>query len=440
MRRVLFPLVFLVIVTALRAQPRSDNKSYGLAFASHEVSKDRRTSLGLNPDQAFHIEKDFEINFDFTLQRLANAYGYILRIIANDTINIDLMSTPEHNEFQDLVLVINNTPTNIKFEFSDVGLKPEQWTKINIAISFQKNEITLRWNDRVKTQSYDTKPLKNFRFYFGGNELKRYNTTDVPPMVIKDISLEVEKKLIAKWLLKNHNNTEVYDSLSKQKAVVKNANWLINRHTQWAHRKDLSIGRYPSIAFNSNSGTLYIMDEHNLYSYDIDNERIAKKTVKGSAFCTDANQLYYDDKNRELLNYDVHTNKYQIFNFKDDRWPNSDTTYSEPNYWHNNKFYNSADSSLYTFGGYGFFVYKNDFFKYDKRKSEWVTVKTSGAIPPRYLSAAGLYKSKNQVLIFGGYGSPSGKQELSPQSFYDLYSFDLSTHVVKKVRQIRARS
>ena len=66
-------------------------------------------------------------------------------------------------------------------------------------------------------------------------------------------------------------------------------------------------------------------------------------------------------------------------------------------------------------------------------KAKWLNVETSGSIPPRYLAALGLTGAKDKALIFGGYGSESGNQEISPQSFYDLYSFDLKSLEVKQM-------
>jgi hypothetical protein len=122
MRSVLYSIFFLVSLEGLHAQTRDSNLDYGLAFASHEVSKDHRTGLDLNPEGPYSINKDFTIEFDLALQRLNNAYGYILRVIANDSLNIDLMSTPEHDAFNDITLVINNKPTAIHFDFTDIAL------------------------------------------------------------------------------------------------------------------------------------------------------------------------------------------------------------------------------------------------------------------------------------------------------------------------------
>jgi two-component SAPR family response regulator len=436
MRSLLFLITFLVSFEVLHAQIQKVDPQYGLAFASHEVSKDHRTGLDLNPEEPYSFNNDFTLKFDFSLQRLTNAYGYVLRIIANDTLNFDLMSTPEHDEFSDLTLVVNNKPTSLKYEFSEVGLQPNEWTTLAISYSFRKNEITLSWNDKAKVLALPLKDLHTFRFYFGVNDFSKFSTADTPPVLLRNISIQENNILIRKWLLKQHNIHEVYDSVENALALVKNPSWLIDRHTKWVHRKSFTVGRFPSVTFNADSAIVYAVDKNNFYNYDLPHDVLEiRKVQEGHVAYTDANQLLYINRERRLLNYDVFTNKMLLYDFEKDRWENQDTTYHEPNYWHNNKFYNSEDSSLYVFGGYGHFTYKNTFFRYDEHQGKWVTVETSGTIPPRYLGASGLRASTNEILFFGGYGSLSGKQELSPQSFYDLYSFNQKTHAVKKIRE-----
>ena len=194
------------------------------------------------------------------------------------------------------------------------------------------------------------------------------------------------------------------------------------------------MGKYPSIAFDNTSGVLYASDATSLSTLNVKTGKLDKIiNNKGTVIHTDANQLLYVQEANDLINYDVFTNKLSRYDAGQKSWQNRDTAYSEPRYWHNNKFYNPIDHALYTFGGYGFYSYKNAFFKYDNAQAKWLNLKTSGSIPPRYLGALGLTPAKDKALIFGGYGSMSGKQEISPQSFYDLYSFDLRSHEVKKV-------
>ena len=438
MRTTLYSIFFLFFLQNLHAQTHDGRLNYGLAFSSHEVSKDHRTGLNLNPDGPYAINGDFVLEFDLALQRLTNAYGYILRVIANDSLNVDLMSTPEHEEFRDVTLVINNKPTNIQFEFYDLGVHAKMWTHFRLSFESSKNQITVTWNNETLTTRFDLSQLNKFRFYFGVNDFKKFNTTDAPPVILRNVSLSENNVLIRKWPLKNHNITEAYDSIAGARSVVKNPTWLIDQHTGWRQRQHFTTGRFSSVAFNSDSALVYVTDERNLYIYSLRKEEVITKSVKGTPIHSDANQLLFVRETNQLINYDLFFNKFLAFDFANMGWKNSDTTYHEPDKWHNNKFYNPIDSTTYVFGGYGHFTYYNQLFKYDNSKNTWVQVEMSGSIPPRYLAASGIHRSKRQVLIFGGYGSLSGKQELSPQSFYDLYSFGLETHEVIKIREYDA--
>ena len=89
------------------------------------------------------------------------------------------------------------------------------------------------------------------------------------------------------------------------------------------------------------------------------------------------------------------------------------------------------DSSLITFGGYGNFKYKSVVNKFNKSKG-LQQIDFSNRVSPRYLSAAGK-GDDSHWLIFGGYGSTTGRQELSPEFFYDLCSYDLKKNSIRKI-------
>jgi hypothetical protein len=131
-RILIIGLLTLSFIQVGWTQNNTPTPDYGLSFASHEVTKDQRTSLSLTPEDPFTIKEDFEIRFDLSLKRLIDAYGYVLRIIANDSINIDLVSSPEHDDFHDLNLIIDNNPPQIHYDHQDIGLRPLQWTPVTI--------------------------------------------------------------------------------------------------------------------------------------------------------------------------------------------------------------------------------------------------------------------------------------------------------------------
>jgi DNA-binding SARP family transcriptional activator len=427
---------FLAIFSTFQTQAQTSRATvdYGLAFTSHEATKDQRTSLNLNPDEPFRIEQDFELAFDVAYQRLNNAFGYIFRIIANDSLNIDLVSSPEHLEFDDLNLIVNNSPVQARYTFDEIKLEPSRWNRVVLSVSFTTNVISVSWNGLKKSVPFATSQLRTFRFLFGANDFGKFNTSDVPPITLKNVEIIVKNNSWLKWELKRHDNNDVYDIRNQQLAVARNPGWLIDRHATWVHRNKLTVGKYPSVAFDSNTGKIYISDAGALSVLDFKTGEIQKwKTQGGTVIHTDANQLLFVEEMGKLYNYNVATNKTSAYDFGTHRWENQDTTYTEPSHWHNNKFFNPVDSTLYSFGGYGYYSYQDKFYRFDKDMGRWNAVKTVGSIPPRYLSALGLNAAKDQAFIFGGYGSRSGKQEMSPHSFYDFHSFDLRSHKVTKV-------
>ena len=309
-RGVCYGVILIFAVCELKAQEVGSSIDYGLAFASHEVTKDQRTSLNLNPDGPFNIRDDFEIKFDVSYQRLTNAFGYILRIIANDSLNIDLVSSPDHSEFYDLNLIIKNSPVQIHYDFSEISLKPSEWNEVIIAISFKTNQISLSWAGNKKAAHFPAAKLEAFRFLFGANDFDKFNTADVPPVSLRNIEILKNKKPALKWELKKHSATKVYDTTLKNAAVTKNPIWLIDRHVKWVHRKEFFMGKYPSIAFDHTSGVLYASDATSLLTLNVKTGKLDKMiNAKGTVIHTDANQLLYVEETNEIINYDVFTNK-----------------------------------------------------------------------------------------------------------------------------------
>lgn len=436
LRLPLYILLLLFSFIGTFGQNKYQEITYGLEFASHEVTKDLRTSLNLNPESAFQTSGDFEVSFRLSMKRLFNTYGYVVRIIANDSLNFDFVSSPETEDFHDFNFIIDNKKSDAWFDYGDIGIQPLQWATVNISFDTKKDLVTVAWNDKTKTQPFPVSQIRQFRVFFGSHDFGKFKTPDVPPMVIKDIRISMDEgnNQLA-WDLRNHRVNEVFDNTLKHLALAKNPTWLIDRHIAWSHRTTFKVGKYPSIAFDAATGVMYTSDIRGMTTLNIQTGALEKTTTaKGNVAYIDANQLVYVDETGELINYDLRSNVHSHYDLEKKTWENELRMYKQPHYWHNNKFYNPFDSTVYTFGGYGYYVYKNTFHRYNPTTHQWEPVDTKGdTIHPRYLSALGLTSSKSKAYIFGGYGSESGKQELSPQSYYDLFSFDLKSHTIKNV-------
>ena len=423
-------IIFFTVITSLSAQHAPD---YGLRFFSHEVNKDLRTSIDLNPDIV--PVNGFSLSFSMHLMENREKYGYIFRVIVNDKGSIDLISNSHSTSGHSLTLIEGNKPTSIFFDLAKSrDFKKGTWVNVIARFQPQLRTVSININGKELKDTLSYADFKNTRVFFGANEYGNFSTSDVPPIEIRDLKIHDSKmKLIRHWEFKQHMGSKVYDLVQKQPLQIKNPIWLIDQHTHWKKRTAFYTKTRPQISFVPGSGTIVAATGDSLYTYSLEsNMPVKARYAGGTIFPVLNNQMIFHPYYRELWQYDLRKNHIAKYNFADNIWDNEDRKSKEPQFWHHNKFISPLDSSLYIFGGYGNFTYKNILQRFDESKSKWDTVNTSGHIWPRYLSAAGPGMKPSEVLIFGGYGNASGKQELSPEKLYDLYSLDLATNTFKK--------
>src|ERR1700685_2924734 len=90
-----YALYFLCIFSALLYSLclfGQTTPSFGLGFYNNETVQDRRTTLDLTPGKALTFNGNADIRFDLAfLPGHPNSFGYILRLIRNNTQNIALL-------------------------------------------------------------------------------------------------------------------------------------------------------------------------------------------------------------------------------------------------------------------------------------------------------------------------------------------------------------
>ena len=140
------------------------------------------------------------------------------------------------------------------------------------------------------------------------------------------------------------------------------------------------------------------------------------------------NALIYDPLSKELISYSLDERTLSRFSFQTRTWSKKTPCTFETRFWHHTASFNPKDTSLITFGGYGYYQYKNDLFKINLNDNQWDKTKLL-TITPRYSSASVIVD--NYLYVFGGRGSETGKQEVNPHCRYDFYRIDLSSNTVE---------
>ena len=427
-------LIILCLITFFAKDAVSQSAfNSGLFFSSHEVVQDKRTSLNLTPSDPFKFPGGFTLELDGNFRMRDGYYGYIFRIIGDESINIDFVSNTR-NVSSNFWLVLKDTVL-FSFKWEDIpngGLG--QWIKIIFEINVKDREIAVSLNGyKKKAKIDDIATLKTYNMIFGACRTSSFQNTDVAPMTLKNIQIfDINKNLKKKWELSKHNQNVVYDEISHWEARVENPNWVIDSHVKWQKLRDLKIDSLLGITMDEENGRVFLINNRAVYIFSPENSTVdTLKFSRGAPYPADAKQIIYNKFSNELWSYNFDQNEISKFNLSTRAWSRSYERIREPDFWHHNRFIAPTDSSLIALFGYGHYKYKNAIQKYNSKLRRWEINHLDG-IEPRYLSSSG-FLNNNEMLLFGGYGSKTGRQELSPEFYYDLYSLNLKDFSVRKL-------
>lgn len=413
---------------------QNDENRTGLFFSSHEVILDKRTSLCLTPDKSFVFNKSFSIEFDAKFRQGDGYYGLICRLIGNKSTNIDLITNLGSEKANFWLIVKDMIPISYKLTEIPKGAF-NTWIKIRMDFDLQNSKISVSFNGNKKEKIVnEISNLHDFDITFGACKNLKFLNTDVSPMTLKDVViLNHNNKIFRDWKLSKHSANEVYDEIATAKATVTNGRWLIDKHLKWEKQRSLKVSHLVGIAKNEQEGIFYLIGQEYMVSYSYPDDRVDTiYYVNGCPFNNYYNYFIFNNSEQQIWSYDFTSAVVNKFDLKKRSWKQSSFNYKEPDYAHHNKVISPLNGNLITFGGYGHYKYKSQFNIYDISTNSWKQIDVSNDISPRYLSTSGL-DGNGHWLIFGGYGSKSGRQEVSPEYYYDLYSVDLKDYHIKKL-------
>lgn len=407
----------------------------GLFFSSHEVIQDKRTSLNLTVDKPYKFPQGFSLEFDANFRKGDGYYGYIFRIIGDNKTNIDLVSNLEPNTTPNFYLVLKDKVL-FSYKWSEIpngGFN--RWLKIRIDIDVRNSKLIISLNgNKQEVVSPDILGLKDFNVGFGACKNINFSNTDVSPMSLKDIRLFNSKNdLLHEWKLSKHGENVVYDEDRKLQARVENPIWIIDKHVRWKTIKQLKIDNILGITKDEERGIVFFVSNNSVYMLSTQTGLLDTIPFAGGLpFAAMDKQIIYNKFTNELWSYNFDSSEISKFSFITNKWSVNGTIAKEPDFWHHNKFISPIDTSLVTLMGYGFYTYKSVINRYDTKLKVWNKIDRSDQIQPRYLSGTGFLNNR-EMLVFGGYGSNTGRQELSPEYYYDLYSLNLNDFTFKKL-------
>ncbi len=405
--------------------PNVLGQTYGLKFQGQNVSLDKRTELNLTPNDFLSFNDEFEISFDIKFDMIDPncLFGYIFRVINQENINVDLISTPDPAAPLNLVIGKNNEVVPI----SQFNNSNNQWINLRLKFMLSKNRLVVYLADSFYVQDdigFDKQDA--FKIIFGANDYEHFNTSDVPSMNIKDVKISENGKLKYHWLLDNKEGTAVYDRIRNKKATVKNPVWLLHQHDTWKKEYETELKGQILFASDEQTGRIFLVNNTELHIYSAAEEEVEiVKYEHPPKFFTSSFSAIFNNSNGKIYCYLPDETPVYSLDIETGVW-NDTTTTSDlvSKYRHHNRYYNPADSSIYFFGGYGVHIYNNLIRKLNLNTSTLQDLPTNDSIfYPRYL--AGLGELNDTIYILGGYGSQSGNQLINPHSYHDLFGYSI---------------
>ena len=436
-------LSIALLVMSLFIPSISSAQSYGLGFHSHTEVQDKRTSLDLFPNTPWCPDGDFELSFDLSFLPGYEAYfGYIFRMIADDRKNIDFIYDERSNLHNRFKMVLGEGLTRIAFDL-DSNRMFRKWTTFHIKFDLHGDKIVFSTSNSTYVQEkVGLSPASCFKLFFGTNQYKQFQVTDVPPMKIRNLQLTQNGSTRFSFPLDERESTVAHELIHHADGKVLNPVWIRDEHYTWKEEKDLLLNGYASVAFDPKTERLFIADGDSLLTWTVPTGRLS-----GSAYATGpqpllrGNQSLYAPSTNSLYNLYIDQSLVTAFDFNRSVWDKDHHPGPVTDYWHFNKFFSPFDTSFYLLGGYGHFQYRNIILRYHLSTQTWDTLTPTGdRLVPRYLFALGTTTNSDSVYILGGYGSQTGQQILNPQNIYDMMVLDVRNKRLKKLFELQPKT
>lgn len=431
--------IFVIISSIVSFSAFSQKHINGLLFASSAERINDRTSLILFDNSPVKLSDSFRIDFELSIWDVKQ-FGYIFRIINESKQEINFAFVNFYGKdkiYLDFHSPITHKSVIIPITLQDIDEK--RWLPISIIFDLKADRAEVKW----KRQSYFCEPIglvnpSHIKLAFGLFGLN----LDVPRMAIRNIRISEKNEERYNIPLSEVSGEKVCDANGHVRGSVKNPDWLANRYFYWREKTKFSCDSMAKVAYDEKRNRVIIADNHSLSTYSMRYDAKEEHRLDNFPLTLNSGDAIYDNKNELLYVYSLeHQAKgsptMAIFNMKDYSVSYKYAQLGNRLY-HHNAFLGGNNNDLHIFGGYGNHLYSKDVYKYNSTDDKWDVVNFTGSeIFPRYFSAAGNGALPAQILIMGGVGNESGRQEHGGKHLYDLFSFNLNTRQRNKVWEMK---
>lgn len=398
----------------------------GLFFRSYEVVPDLRTSLDIpSSGELIPFKDSLSVSFDLRLELSRGRFGYVCRLFIDNNDPLDLLlSTPWGGPT--FLGATGDHRYILTLRSGDAVLSG--WQNIRIVVESKNGILRALVNGQEVYRSQTSLPRHNGAVSFGRGDAGRSPSTDVAPMIVKNLRIRADSHGPSFWPLEGETEFKSGKRLSAQ---ISNPVWLQNYNREW---RKVWTAEMPSVSYicqDTLRKRIWFVSEGKVLSYDIRSGKAFTGypkhkmklglAVNDLVILPDGTLAYVDgDDVSRPIRYDASRGE----------WEADNPRVRSSQYLHHNTLYIPADSSYIYLFGYGHYRYQKSarLWHLGMEKAEELDLP---GVFPRYLAAAG-YKD-GLVYVLGGKGNEVGIQELGTRVWSDFFSLNLADGTVSRL-------
>lgn len=372
----------------------------------------------------------FNLSFDIRLREEKQSYGFIVRIISNNHGNIDMIVSLGDSEVpgEPRINIVSGNTSYCLLPTVEFG----QWHSTSMTIDKKSGTLTVSIDSNEVVIPGLRDNFNTCSVTFGQCTLNEFASTDVAPFDLRNVSVSRDSKPFRKWDLREYSETGCVDENHGTYALATNPYWLIDDNYAWKEVHSIKVNSSPQCAFDAKNDFVYVIqDNSRILRYDLAAGKESVIQVKGGVPATNNfSQLIVDTLRNQLVSFKIDEGRVSMFDFGTRLWSMERQVFPKSRHWHHTSTFNPVDTSVLSFGGYGYYKYNNILTKFDLNANEHRKINLEG-IFPRYSSSSCVVG--DTLYIYGGRGSETGSQEISTVYLYDLFGVDTKTWEVTHV-------
>ena len=206
----------------------------GLSFRAYEYSKDERTSFIIpSGNQGVRFKDYLSVSFDLKIREKGEHFGYVCRMIVDNRNSLNLILVNPVNEEPYLCLIKDQQYLGKIHSSAPIDI--HEWNRIKIELEYKNDTLYVRNNGSLISKEKVTAPDNHsVKVCFGANKLASYTTSDVAPIILKDVQIGLEPGSIKyEWSLEQAvSDTLLQDKFRQMTAFISNPEWIINNANQ----------------------------------------------------------------------------------------------------------------------------------------------------------------------------------------------------------------